>query len=315
MTSRDDHSMRNVPHLSPSGGLGGLLRAVADGEASPEQVASLERATANLSSKDRAAIESTIRAERSLREATARCMCASCPPCPDALRARVLAAAGQTRDDDAAPSSAPTPTRREGRDGSDAGGPFVFRLFQRNWAFAAAAIIVLATVVGFLVLPTLAPNRGVWPPDESSRARLVSFLGQEHDHCAPLGRYADLKLSIREAERAEAFIERWTPDAERVLAAAGPSYRFLGVGPCAVPGAGDSMHMVFAPTDALHAPISVFLQDASGREPQALPRTLAQLGETADGQSVRAFRHGDCLVYVVSPTEDDAKRIAKNLGD
>jgi hypothetical protein len=73
--------------------------------------------------------------------------------------------------------------------------------------------------------------------------------------------------------------------------------------------------MVFAPNGLDLTPISVFIQDASSREPQALPRTLAQLGETADGQSVQAFRHGECMVYVVSSSEDDAKRFAKNLGE
>jgi hypothetical protein len=296
------------------GELGEVVRMVADGEATPEQRSALEAAAAKLSPSDRAALKATIDAERSLRDATDRCMCDACPPCPADLRDRILHAVRvDEQGSSAAPSSAPTPIGRASSE--DDRGPFVFRLFQRNWPLAAAAAILMAALVGLFVLPIVAPNSGVWPPDQASRVHLVSFLGGEHNHCAPLTRYSDLKLSVREPAKAEAFISQWTPDAARVMSAAGDDYRFLGVGPCGVPGAGDSMHMIFAPNDADHAPISVFLQDASSREPQALPRTLSQLGETADGQVVQAFRHGDCLVYVVAPTEDDAKRIAKNLGE
>jgi hypothetical protein len=313
VNSRDNHIPRRTTE-SLRGELGALLRAVADNEATPDQVAALDAARAKLSDADHAALEATIDAERSLREATSRCMCASCPCAPSDLRARILAAVRQDeRSPSGAPSSAPTPIP-SGRSRDDH-GPFLFRAFQRNWAFAAAAMIVLATVVGFLVLPTIAPNNHTWPPDEGARTQLVSFLGGEHGKCAPASRYADLKLSIRDRVRAEAFIAQWTPDAAQVLTAAGDDYRFLGAGPCGVPGAGDSVHMVFAPDDDSHATISVFLQDAAGREPQAMPRTLAQLGETAEGQVIRAFRHNDCLVYVVAPTDEDARRIAKNLGE
>lgn len=313
MTSRDNHIPRRSPQ-SLEGELGALLRAVADDEATPEQVAALNAARAKLSDDDRAALDATIDAERSLRAAASRCVCASCPPCPSDLRSKILAA---VRDDErsssGAPSSAPAPisSRRE----RDDRGPFLFRAFRTNFAFAAAALIVLATVAGFLVLPILAPNHNTWPLEDAARAQLVSFLGGEHDRCAPASRYAQLKLSIRDRVPAEEFIARWTPDAPRVLAAAGDNYRFLGTGPCGVPGAGDSMHMVFAPTDGSHSSISVFLQDASGRDPQAMPRTVAQLGQTADGQTIRAFRHNDCLVYVVAPTDEDALRVAKNLGE
>ena len=37
--------------------------------------------------------------------------------------------------------------------------------------------------------------------------------------------------------------------------------------------------------------------------------------KTADGQTIRAFRHNDCLVYVVAPTDEDALRVATNLGE
>ena len=310
MNSRDNHIPRRSTG-SPEGELGALLRAVADNEATPEQVAALNAARAKLSDADRAALDATVRAERSLREATSRCMCSSCPCAAPDLRSKILAA---VRDDQhapsGAPSSAPSPlSRRDDR------APFLFRAFRANFAFAAAALIVLATVAGFLVLPILAPNHNTWPLEDAARAQLVSFLGGEHDKCAPASRYAQLKLSIRDREPAEAFISKWTPDAARVMTAGGENYRFLGVGPCGVPGAGDSLHMVLAPTDGSHASISVFLQDASSRDPQAMPRTVAQLGETADGQTIRAFRHNDCLVYVVAPTDEDALRVATNLGE
>jgi hypothetical protein len=294
------------------GELGEVVRMVADGEASPAQRSALEAAAARLSPSDRAALESTIEAERSLREATSRCMREDCPPCPADLRGRVLKAV-RAEESSSAPSSAPTPVDRASR--NDDRGPFVFRLVQRNWPLAAAAAIVLMALVGLFVLPIVAPNSRVWPPDQAARVQLVSFLGGEHNHCAPMTRYSELKLPIREQDKAEAFISQWTPDASKVITMAGPDYRFLGVGPCGVPGGGDSMHMVFAPNGLDLTPISVFIQDASSREPQALPRTLAQLGETADGQSVQAFRHGECMVYVVSSSEDDAKRIAKSLGE
>lgn len=306
MTSRDNHSP-NHPHRASADELGALVRAVADGEATPEQLKTLASARARLSPGDAAALDATIQAERDLRAAADRCMREACPPCPADLRERVLAEATRA---DTGPSSAPTPVSdRDDRE------PFLFTLVRRNWAFAAAALIALVAVAGMLVLPVVAPSSGVWPPEAAQRQTLVAFLGQEHGNCAPMERYAELKLPIRERVRAEAFISQWSPDAERVMESAGAGYSFLGVGPCGVPGGGASMHMVFAPTDASRAPISVFLQDASSREPDALPRTMAQLGETADGQVVRAFRHGDCLVYVVAPTEDDAERIAANLGE
>ncbi len=304
MTTNDNHNP-NRTHRSPLGELGEVVRLVADGEATPEQRAALERASARLSPADREALEATIEAERSLRRATDECMRADCPPCPDDLRDRVLRA---VRADEA--GAAPAPGARE-----DDGGPFVFTMFRRNWPLAAAAAVLFAALVGLFVLPIVAPNSHVWPPDQSSRVQLVSFLGGEHNNCAPMTRYSQLKLPIRERPDAERYIAQWTPDAPKVITMAGPGFRFLGVGPCGVPGGGDSLQMVFAPTDAEHTPISVFIQDASARDPQELPRTMAQLGETAEGQSVQAFRHGECLVYVVSSSEDDAKRIAKNLGE
>ncbi len=96
---------------------------------------------------------------------------------------------------------------------------------------------------------------------------------------------------------------------------AGPDYRFVGVGPCGVPGGGDSMHMVFAPVGAEGAPISVFMQDATARNPQAMPRTLAQLGETAGGPFVPASRPGGGRLYGVSSSANDAARLARNLGE
>ncbi len=304
MTTNENHNP-NRTHRSPLGELGEVVRLVADGEATREQRAALERAAARLSPADREALEATIEAERSLRTATDRCLCDACPPCPADLRERVLHA---VRADDAVASSAPAVQ-------DDNRGPFVFRLFQRNWPLAAAAAILLAALVGLFVLPIVAPNSHVWPPDQAARVQLVSFLAGEHNNCAPMTRYSELKLPIRERPEAERFIAQWTPDAPKVISMAGPDFRFLGVGPCGVPGGGDSLHMVFAPADAEHAPISVFIQDASSRDPQALPRTMAQLGETAEGQSVQAFRHGECLVYVVSSSEDDARRIATNLGE
>ncbi len=313
MTSRDNH----IPSRSPQsleGELGVLLRAVADDEATPEQVAALDAARARLSAADRAALDATIDAERSLRVATSRCMCTSCPCAASDLRSKILTA---VRDDERASSSAPSsaPAPVASRPDADDRGPFLFRAFRHNFAFAAAALIVLATVVGFLILPTIAPNHNTWPLEDGARVQLVNFLGGEHVKCAPAGRYADLKLTIRDPEPAAAFIAQWTPDAARVMTAAGADYRFLGVGHCAVPGAGDSMHMVLAPTDGSHSSISVFLQDASSRDPQAMPRTVAQLGDTADGQVIRVFRHNDCLVYVVAPTDEAALRVAKNLGE
>lgn len=307
MTSRDNH-MTNRSHPSSLDELGAAVRAVADGEATPEQRKALEAARARLSPRDAAALDATVAAERSLRDATGRCMRDACPPCPADLRGRIAAAASAERG--AAPSSAPAPVDRD-----DNRGPFVLAMFRRNWAFAAAALIALVAIASLFALPILAPRYNTWPPDAAARQSLVSFLGQEHGNCAPMGRYADLKLQVREPVAAAEFISRWTPDARAVMNAGGDEYAFLGVGRCAVPGAGASMHMVLAPAAPGHGAISVFLQDASSRTPDAMPRTIAQLGETADGQVIRAFAHGECLVYVVAPTDEDAERIAKNLGE
>lgn len=294
MTLRDDHSTNHTPSGPGPGDLGALVRAVADGEASP---AHLDALRATLAPADCAALDATVEAERRLRAATARCLCAACPPAPADLRARVLAA------------TAPAQTGAR----PDALSLRLFRLFRGNWALVAAAAILLTVVAGLLILPTIAPGAGTWPPDDAARASLVSFLGGEHSNCAPLTRYAERKLPIRDRVAAETFVARWTPEPVRVLNAAGDGYRLVGVGPCGVPGGGDSAHMVFAPIAGEGAPISVFLQDATARRPQALPRTLASLGETSDGQVVRVFMHGACLVYVVAPSDADAARIAANL--
>lgn len=279
-----------------------LARLFADDEATPAQRADFESRRERLAPADRRALDDLIASERALRAATARALLASTPETPADLRARVLRAAhADSRDEHAGP-------------------PVLFRLVRANWAFAAAAAILLALVAGMLVLSTTASRGPMWTEQDGASASLVNFLASEHSRCSEVGSsHANRKLTTRDPQDAVALVARFVPiDPARLLDAAGEGYIFLGAGPCAVPGGGSSIHLVFVSDDESCAPVSIFLQDASSRSPDHLPGSPVSLGHCPDGSALRMARvHDasghDALLYIAAPTDALADDIIARL--
>lgn len=296
MTNRDD---ANPTLHDPE--LGALVRLLADEEATPAQRADFDARRERLTPEARRALDDLVASERALRAASARALLASIPPTPSDLRDRVLRAAradAHPRDQRAA-----TPAR--------------FTFLRANWAFAAAAGVLLALVAGMLVLSSSAFRAPVWSEHEGASASLVSFLASEHSRCAEIGsNHANRKLSTRDPRDAAALIARFVAtDPDRVLNAVGEGFRFLGAGPCAVPGGGASIHLVFVSDDESCAPVSVFLQDASARSPDTLPGAPVSLGHCPDGSALRMARVDirGALLFVAAPTDELADQIVARL--
>ena len=205
---------------------------------------------------------------------------------------------------------------------AEAPTPLLPRLLRANWAYAAAAAILLALVAGMLVLSAASWRGTHWTEAEGPSATLVNFLSNEHARCSAAdSKYASRKLPVRTEADALDLIRRYSPaDPDRVLrAAAAAGYRFSAAGPCHVPGGGTSIHIVFVAAadadDEACAPVSVFLQDCSARGPESLPAGPVSLGHCPAGSALRMARLGGdgCLIYIAAPSDDVADAIVARL--
>jgi hypothetical protein len=224
--------------------VGALIRAAADGELSPEQVAEFERLCA-----ERDCTQDRVRFEQTLRESCGRVLMAS-PCCTEALRAKIMAMAAGTRDGDGSAG-----------EGSESVADRVERLspqtrtaaFWRRSPGMAAAAALLLSVAGVLVwqasrLPTAAPPAGMTQQQVAYRDRVAGFVAGEHSRCCRSDVAAQAKMIHRDPASARAHYAQ-AFGAGSVAVEAGPveagQVSFWGGGDCHVPGSTRSAHMRF----------------------------------------------------------------------
>lgn len=199
--------------------------------------------------------------------------------------------------------------------------PTVYRarpaLRKQLWLAAAAAMVI---VVGLLAMnpggmirwgPPVIASSGV-PVNRITR--FVSFTVDQHEGCAGFERHFKRKMTARtqaDAIRTAIEILSKVPSVLELrsadLAAAG--YHFAGLGPCAVPGRGRSVHMLYKPDPSIApgAPVvSLFAQEDVGDLPFATdacfsnaPRDEAE--RASGGVTVTVWRKNGLIFYLVAP--------------
>ncbi len=297
---RDDSN--SMPHNSlPTPAVGGvpgdvalnpaaLLRAAADGELSPEQLAALDATQPDLAAR--------VDFERSLKPRVSRAMCDPALA-PESLRRRVIAALAAEREE-TEPRTLPL---RPMQDGAP-------RHLLPRWA-ALAATIVLVAGVGFMSW-SFANRAGVFGPPTA--VQLASFVSAEHDRCSKFSDHFKSKFTERSPDRAEAAAAEILGSAPAIITmpVAGlrdGGYEFAGIGRCAVPGRGDSAHLLFADgtTEAANT-ISLFIQVDTGQLPLDVGTCYGcPLSETVKHSPV-IWRDGGFLFYLFADDPSGLKR-------
>lgn len=239
MTERSDQPTPTLDPLSR----GALVRAAADGELSAEQSRALE----TLRSSD-ASIEREIVFERALRDRVATTM-REPSVAPASLRASIEALIAQERG-----TVGPHATRTRS-----------FWAKRAGWLVAAAAVLVVASITYIAGWPSQQPPRptstiAAAPFEQGRLIAASNFIAREHNRCAPFERYFNLKMSVRDAAEANDMVVTLlgAPPTRIKLDDAG--YTFAGMGRCAVPGPGDSVHMIYRPVGDAPGVVSLFIQ-------------------------------------------------------
>lgn len=261
--------------------VGALIRAAADGELSPEQVAEFERLCA-----ERNCTQDRVRFEQTLRESCGRVLTAS-PCCTESLRARIVAMAAGTRDGDGSGvASVESVAERVERLSPQTR---TMGFWRRSPGMAAAAALLLS-VAGVLVwqasrLPTAAPPAGMTHQQVAYRDRVAGFVAGEHGRCCRSDVAAQAKLIHRDPASARAhYAQAFGTGSVTVEAGAvdAGAVSFWGGGDCHVPGSTRSAHMRFDAVSPEGEPIrlSLFVMPNNERLPLE-PGTTYRLNAAA----------------------------------
>lgn len=222
---------------------GVLLRCAADDELSPEDRVRLERHLCDCPGDD-----ACIRFERQLRQACNRAMCAC--EVPPALRDAVAAklAAGH----------APVVIARI--------GPAAW--FGR-WGLAIAAVLVVGVGTTLMLRINSKVNSGDLSAGVNGTAaaiQLSNFYTTEHDTCLASQEALSQRLEVTDPAALPRRFQQLLgqPISPELMASA--DFHFVGAGSCSVPGADDSVHLLYrrVGSDGKEGPlVSVFIvQDA-----------------------------------------------------
>ncbi len=287
-------------HGGSARSIGALIRAAADQELTPEQVAEFERLCA-----ERNCTEDRVKFERTLRESCGRVMTGSAC-CTEALRAKIQAMAAGTREVGGAEGrlqAGPTRTRS-------------MSFWRRSPGMAAAAALLLV-VAGTLVwqasrLPSAAPPAGMTPQQVAYRDRVAGFVSDEHNRCCRSDAAAQAKLIHRDPAAARDHYAR-TFGAGAVAMEAGTvragRVSFWGGGDCHIPGSPKSAHVRFDAVSPEGEPVrlSLFIMPDTDRlplEPGTTYRMNAQACDKA-GVALYAWRAEGLTYLLVSEAKGD----------
>lgn len=260
------------------------LRARADGEFPDDPPVSDESA-------DQAGDQARIAFEQGLRESVNRVMGADAAP--DGLRERLLTAMRAEAD----ASAASVTVAGAGDEGvlRPAMGDTRDRSFWARsapqWLAAAAAIALAVTLV------VAGINRVTGPAPDSpftirEAAAVSSYVTRAHESCSDFGAYYERKFSLRTIDEAVEHVDDYlsfVPEdlrgkLERLEDA---GFTFAGLGPCAIPGEGRSVHLIYRPANESRSTLSLFIQETGERvEGMCQEHCFTADCDTSDGRLV-----------------------------
>ncbi len=273
-----------------------LVRAAADGELTAADEKALQ---AHLAAHpdDRAVIEFEHRVRRAIA--------ASVSGAPSqALRARISRLTNESVSQSAPLRFQPDPM---------SAAPRMIRTVR--WLAVAASVGLVAGLVYLTIQPS-----GTLPPPgqlvaESHRVSLVSFVSRQHDECELHADMVGSKLRISELDKVPAAFSEVLgkePDLGRLDDC---GLKFMGAGPCAVPGRGRSVHLIFdagsaqADRGGRTPMVSIFVQQDSG-ELNIEPGRTYRLVPTGSAPSLEASEiyvwKSDGFVYFLASTSGPA---------
>ncbi len=231
-----------------------------------------------------------LQCERALRERVASIMRESAPA-PAALRSAVEQICSQ--DDDEASSGRveidPAITRSHG-----------FWSTARTLALAASLALVIGA--SFLLWPgnPASPfHQPIHAPFGDQRAQLAAFIDSEHDRCARLGEYFEQKFAQSTPEEARALIADHLGASSKDLSLEKQDYRMAGVSPCAVPGPGASVHVLYESISEPGRALSLFIQRAEGVVEAPEPGVCYCIPADEDDEAtLQAWRKGGLIYFL-----------------
>jgi hypothetical protein len=279
---------------------GAVLRAAADAELTPEQLASLP-------SIDRR--EQRIAFERDLRDAVARSMRGSENVAPADLRRRIetLFLAEPTAD-----RSLPAEDPPAGVVRTPMGDTRQRSFWSRVPGIGAIAAVLMlcATFVFFAVRQN--QTNAVNPQDSTTlrASTLASFVHDEHQHCADDRDYADRKFKVHDLAGAIEIAREHFGAVPSILESgfesfASHGFDFGGLSRCAVPGKGKSVHLVFRAVEPPERIVSLFLQKDENDWRIADSRCARIHEGLPEDQTVTTWRRDGFFFFLFTAHQDD----------
>lgn len=188
---------------------------------------------------------------------------------------------------------------------------------RRAWLAAAACIAValgLVVVRGFGPPPLPSPGERL---SEPHRASLVSFLSSQHEDCERLGGVLSGSFEIARVEDAPLALSELLGAAPDLGGLPAEGVRFVSAAPCAVPGRGASIHMVFETASA--GLVSLFVQQDAEEiliEEGAVHWLRPQDASGAPNGEARTlvWRGQGLVYYLVSASAEDLDAVRVALG-
>ena len=283
------------PDLPP----GARIRAAADGEFHQEEHASALKGVPDG--------EARLAFERSLREAVGRAMGGPGTEAPAQLRARIEAALAEDgAERDAVVRSSLGDTRE--------------RSFWAGVGRMAAVAAVLILCVSVVIVASR--QFGSFSRGPTLHAGLLaSFVQEQHDRCTLDAEYATRKLSALEPAEAVDLARAHIGGVPPLIAGGFARIRqtgftFAGMGRCAVPGEGPSVHVVFlGGTDGIEQMVSLFVQTDVNEWSLAEARCATVRRGLERDQTMVAWRAGGFVYFLFTnvPEHERAFRAALDV--
>lgn len=273
---------------------GARIRAVADAELGPDHLRGIEDA------------EPRVAFERSLRESVARAMSGAQTAAPHELRAGIQGLLGASAP---APHDGVVPTSM---------GDTRLRSFWAGWP-VAGRMLAVAAVLALCAVVIVTSSRHSTPGSTMQAGLLASFVHEQHDRCRTDQVYRQQKFTADDFEAGRelarlhlgevpALMEHGLRSLERI------GFTFAGMGRCAVPGTGPSVHLVFQREDAGTRMVSLFIQSDRGEWALADSSCALLESEGQEDQAVVLWRDDRFLYFLFAGRGEDLELFRQELG-
>jgi anti-sigma factor RsiW len=302
------------------------LRRYLDGELDPDAARLIER---RLDGDEPA--RQFVEAERRLRDRVGRIMIDSAPAAPAALEQRIRTALAAESRDAAAPAAAPAVAGRIEPDLAAASAAAAAARPQRsvfegpsraNIYAVAATLAIIAGAILFGIFGRSIDEQAA-PPAVSDVVDSAEFVSAEHTRCATSDERQARKFQMTAQEQVAAEMAAYLgvaalPDID--LSALG--YAFVGGGPCMVPHAIRSAHLMYrrdaAGENGLYPMISVFMVPDQGQFDANTPLSQAPgTWQSCDGAAmehkVLCASDGQVAYFICCCLNEDLPRLAEAL--